>query len=174
MSKRLHARCDESLNASTDIDAVIRFNRIEMERAVAVYQEKCVTLTSLVPIVCDSTGSRYPDPVRFAALESLAEMLAGNGDTTSLQLVEELIKIKPNVLKHLDEVAFRHSGKEQVLTSVFRILSVMAENCFKLLLASGGDNDRHVKNLLKRFMMCDFNDVATKAKSLVDKLKAQM
>ena len=43
----MHARCDESLNASTDIDAVIRFNRIEMERAVAVYQEKCVTLTSL-------------------------------------------------------------------------------------------------------------------------------
>jgi len=163
--KRL--RCDDSMNTSTDIDTMIRYKRIEMERADAVRQEKRLTLVNLIPIVCDA-GSRYPDPVKFAALDSLAEMLAGH-----TELVEDLVRNKPNVLKHMDEIAFRHSDKEMVFTSVFRILSIMAENCFQLLL-SNGDSDRHVKNLLKRFIKSDYRDVSANAKLLVENFKTQV
>lgn len=161
-------RCDDSMNTSTDIDAMIRYKRIEMERAEAVRQEKRLTLVNLIPIVCDGGGGRYPDPVKFAALDSLAEMLAGHTD-----LVEDLVRNKPNVLKHMDEIAFRHADKEKVFTAVFRILSIMAENCFKLLLSTG-DNDKHVKSLFKRFIKSDYSDVSMNAKLLVEKCKTQM
>jgi len=158
---------EESLNASSDIDAMIRFKRSEMERAEAVRREQTRTLVSLVPIVCD-TGTRFPDTVKYASLHELSQMLTQNP-----ALVEDLLKHKPNMLKHFDAITYRNPDKEEVVVDVFKMVSVMASNYLKLVLSSG-ENDKHFKHLLKRFIKSDFKDVAANAKLLVESCKTQI
>merc|ERR1719481_903666 len=123
-SKRL--RLDDSMNTSNDIDAMIHHMRIDMERDDAVHQEKLTTLESLIPIVCDASGNRYPEAVKLAALEALADLLAMH-----TSLVERLVLEKPNILKHMNDIAGKHENNEKVFTAVFRILSSVVQNCFK-------------------------------------------
>lgn len=162
------SRTDESMNTSTDIDAMIRTKRSEMERADAVHQEKIRTLVSLIPIVCDS-GNRYPEPVVSASLTSMTEMLTNHQPS----LVEELLRNKPNILKHLDDLSYRNQTKEEVVKAVFQIVSVIASGCIRVLLSSG-DNDKYFKSLLKRFLKSEFKEVAANAKELIENCKTRV
>ena len=156
------------MNTSTDIDAMIRTKRSEMERADAVHQEKIRTLVSLIPIVCDS-GNRYPEPVVSASLTSMTEMLTNHQPS----LVEELLRNKPNILKHLDDLSYRNQTKEEVVKAVFQIVSVIASGCIRVLLSSG-DNDKYFKSLLKRFLKSEFKEVAANAKELIENCKTRV
>jgi len=162
------SRTDESMNTSTDIDAMIRTKRSEMERADAVHQEKIRTLVSLIPIVCDS-GNRYPEPVVSASLTSMTEMLTNHQPS----LVEELLRNKPNILRHLDDLSYRNQTKEEVVKAVFQIVSVIASGCIRVLLSSG-DNDKYFKSLLKRFLKSEFKEVAANAKELIENCKTRV
>jgi len=162
------SRTDESMNTSTDIDAMIRTKRSEMERADAVHQEKIRTLVSLIPIVCDS-GNRYPEPVVSASLTSMTEMLTNHQPS----LVEELLRNKPNILRHLDDLSYRNQTKEEVVKAVFQIVSVIASGCIRVLLSSG-DNDKYFKSLLKRFLKSEFKEVAANAKELIESCKTRV
>ena len=109
------------------------------------------------------------EPVVSASLTSMTDMLTNHQPS----LVEELLRNKPNILKHLDDLSYRYQTKEVVVEAVFRIVSAIASGCIRVLL-SAGDNDKYFKSLLKRFLKSEFKEVAANAKELIENCKTRV